>query len=798
MAPVVAKLWSCNIPAKSGDFAIRYNDNMPGRDDVFQKAMNEGHSAAWDQDWGKAAAAYRKALQEIPDQPKALNSLGLALYQLGEFDESLRMYQRASQLSPDDPVPLEKAAQISERLGDLDEAVDLFAKAADKFLAQRNVDKAIENWVRVTTLHPDHLAAHSRLAVVHERLSHVQQAVTEYLAVASILQRSGNAEKANDLVAKSIQLMPQSPEALKAQTLLRSGQLLPRPIRPKGGTGPIIMAKLKLENTQPSQRTASGMDPVAETRQKALTKLAEVLFDYSDENPAAQERRGLSAIVKGTGQLSMQQAEQTKVVMHLGQAIDAQTKKQESLAAEELEHAMEAGFSHPALYFNLGYLRAKNERLESAVRYLTRSINHKKYALGSRLLLGDVLFKKGEIKSAASEYLEALKLADMAMVSEEEADALSQLYEPLLETQKNQDDDTTNRRLCENVNKLLMRADWRDQIHRTREQMRKTQEGDTPMPIAEVILQAQSSVVIESISRINQLARQGALRSAMDEAYDALQHAPTYLPLHALMGDLLIQDGRSQDAIAKFSVVAHAYSVRGEAVQATKLLRRVIQLAPMDLNAHTRLIDQLVARGQVNEAVSEYLELAEIYYRLAELNLARKTYTTALQFIQQSDGDRQWNVQILQRMADIDMQRLDWKQAVRVFEQIRTIRPDDQGSRKQLIELHLRMVQPSQAIAELDGFIAYLDSNAKGNDALSFLNELIKDHEDMPVLRQKLAEQLHRLGRTEEAVAQLDALGESLMSAGRKDEAVEVIKQILSMNPPNAADYRQLLTQIGT
>jgi len=51
---------------------------MPGREDIFQKAMNEGHSAAWDQEWSKAVSAYRKALQEMPDHPKALNSLGLA------------------------------------------------------------------------------------------------------------------------------------------------------------------------------------------------------------------------------------------------------------------------------------------------------------------------------------------------------------------------------------------------------------------------------------------------------------------------------------------------------------------------------------------------------------------------------------------------------------------------------------------------------------------------------------------------------------------------------------------------
>ena len=88
--------------------------------------------------------------------------------------------------------------------------------------------------------------------------------------------------------------------------------------------------------------------------------------------------------------------------------------------------------------------------------------------------------------------------------------------------------------------------------------------------------------------------------------------------------------------------------------------------------------------------LTNILKLADIYYRLAELDMARKTYTNALRVVQQANADRSWNVHILQRMADIDMQRLDWKQAMRVFEQIRTLRPDDEGVRRNLIDLNLR------------------------------------------------------------------------------------------------------------
>ena len=52
------------------------------------------------------------------------------------------------------------------------------------------------------------------------------------------------------------------------------------------------------------------------------------------------------------------------------------------------------------------------------------------------------------------------------------------------------------------------------------------------------------------------------------------------------------------------------------------------------------------------------------------------------------------------------------------------------------------------------------------------------------------------MGRTQEAVSQLDALGESLLQSGQNKEAAEVITQILLMKPPNSEDYRKLLTQI--
>jgi tetratricopeptide (TPR) repeat protein len=242
--------------------------------------------------------------------------------------------------------------------------------------------------------------------------------------------------------------------------------------------------------------------------------------------------------------------------------------------------------------------------------------------------------------------------------------------------------------------------------------------------------------------------------------------------------------------------VAEAYSVRGEAAQAVALLRRIVQVAPMDLAVRTRLIDQLAARGLVDDAVGEYIDLADIYYRLAELDMARKTYTTALRLAQQGGANRAWSVKLMRRMADIDMQRLDWRQAVRIFEQLRTLEPDDNTIRKSLIELYIRLSQPPQATAELDSTFAHLKNSGRGGEIIPFLEDLVKEDPKQGILRHALAEEYRRANRIPEAAAQLVSLGDILLKAGDREGAIQTIEAIMAMNPPNVENYKTLLAKL--
>ncbi len=765
---------------------------MAGRQDIFQQAMNQGHSAAWDQLWDQAASYYRQALEEFPENPQALSSLGLALIELQSYDEALKAYQKAARFMPEDPVALEKIAQLTERMGQLDIAVQASLRAAEQYLKNRDAGKAVENWERVTRLNPENLTAHARLALVLERLGDKARAVSEYIAVASLYQSAGDPDKAQAGVNQALRVLPTSEEALNAQALLKDFKPLPKPSRPKGGTAPLRMQQVRKLELLEAPEKAPELDPVAMARQKALTLLAGMLFEGSDEE--RDNRRGLSQIVTGATGMLQRPVDRTKMILHLSQMIDLQSQNNAVRATEELQKAIEAGLENAAAYFDLGYLYAQSGRLESAIRQLQSSVKHHDFGLASRLLLGDLLQKKGQLREASFEYLEALKLADAMMVAPKHANDLLQLYDLLIESNRRINEEI-QARMCTNIRDMLMRPDWKTQLRKAREQLPAS--GDnTPIPLAEILLEARSGRVIAAMSSIYDLVQDGSYRTAMEEAFYILQESPTYLPLHATMGEMLVKQNDVNAAVAKFQVISRVYESRGDASQAINFLRRVVELSPADLAARGRLIDLLARYGKIDAAIHEYEQLAAFYFSLGDFPMARKTYTEALRAAQQANVDRAIRVKIMHRMADIDMQSLDWRQALRVLEQIRTLQPEDTEARSQIIRLNLRMAQEQPALAELDNYIAFMNSSHKLGDLVAFMESVAADHpQNIPVLR-RLADVYRGVGRVPDAINQLDAIGDMLLEAGDRAGAIQTIEMILMMDPPNRQDYLQVLEQL--
>jgi len=168
----------------------------------------------------------------------------------------------------------------------------------------------------------------------------------------------------------------------------------------------------------------------------------------------------------------------------------------------------------------------------------------------------------------------------------------------------------------------------------------------------------------------------------------------------------------------------------------------------------------------------------------------------ALELADTGTLSRRRHLAILHSLADIDNSLLNWRAALGVYAQIRSLDPSNERARRECVELNLRLGQEEQAARDLDGLLEELVKGGRAAEALQLLEETTREHSGRPSLHARLAEAYRAAGRTSDAIAQYDALGEIQLDAGAVVLAIRTIQIILSLNPPDGDSYRELLRNL--
>jgi tetratricopeptide (TPR) repeat protein len=774
---------------------------MTGRKDLFDESMHLGHSAAWDLEWDRAIEFYRKALAEIPDDINALTSLGLALLETEQYKQSLDVYHHATKLDPNNPIPIEKSAEILERMGQTKAAVEQRRDAAEQHLKRKDAEKAIENWVHIARITPDDRATRSRLALTYERLGRKQDAIDEYLVLASIIQSTGNSDQAIDAIQRALRIIPADKDATKALKMVQKGEKLPPPTEPRAATAPLRIDQVKeyLKADEVDDRAVKDgkqADPETVAQTQALTLLAGLLFE--DPTGAADEDVSTLDMAELTkGRISEERASlaQPQMYRYLGLAIDLQTRGNNRQAIKEYQNAIQAGLDHPAAYYNLGLLLKNENELDEAMTSFSKSLGHPELDLGANLALGRISRIQGDLPEAARYLLQALRRADSLSVDDNQSSQLNQLYDTILASQ-NEGDEEALSQIVENTLNFLSGPEWLQRLRQARRQLEGESGGGTLIPIAEMLAVGGTERVIRSIGRIDDLIAREKYMGAMEEAMLALDYVPSYLALHGRMAEILIKTGKKEAGMVKLRTIARTHMVRGEIPQATAVYDRIVRANPIDVATRKQMIDLLAQQDRVEDAIKQDLELAELFKHMAQLDSARETLLAALMLSQRGRIDPKWAIQILEMMGDIDLSRLDVRQALEDFEQICELDPENEPARAHVIDLNLRLGQEKQAAEALDIHLDQLVKAGRGQDALTTIEDLAREYPGKQALHSRLAEAYRAAGRKADAIAQYDALGEIQLDAGQVQEAIQTIQIIIDLDPPNIEDYEELIRNI--
>jgi tetratricopeptide (TPR) repeat protein len=739
---------------------------MPGNRDAYEQSMNAGHGAAWDQDWRAAANYYARAVQEFPEDPEAHIHLGLALLNNDRLEESLRVYKRAHQLAPDDPIPLEKSADVLERMGRLKEAAQQYVNVADVYLSQRDLSKAIGNWERSTQLTPGLTAIHAKLAQAYERIGENKKAIREYLKLAANFRVQNETDKAIKAVERALRLDKKNAQALNTLRALQSGgQVI---LEDDDDDAPVPDKRSTGESKRVEVKEADPLGPMGEAMTEAMGLLASFVIESED----------MEAIGDAMQAMEMQR-------QSLGdQAIDAYIRA-------------EPRMRHPALKMNLGGLLLRANRADEAVKHLSEAVTSPELQSGAFHALGWAYSKMGKQKQGVKNLIRALQLVDESMTMDpEEMAELNSTYDRLSKTLAERSDETLAP-INERFVKLLTGKDWKQRIAETRRTLEDTIREEGDQGLVDFLSEAGSTALTESVSSIDRYMRQGLLILAMDESHRAVEFAPTYLPVHVRMAEIMMREGRVRQAINKYNTVAKLYLVRGENDRAAAILSEVLEMAPLDVPVRMNLIELLEKEERWSEVLDQYIGLANTYQQLGNFDQSRETFVAAERMGKRNSAPPDKIVQIKHHIAEIDQMKLDTRKAMKTYEEITEILPSDERAQKTLVELYYAQDNQHEALKRLDVLLGLYARNKQVNRITQTLEELVKRYPNDAGLRQRMATIYKRLGRKKDAISQLDALGELQLEAGLHSDAVKTIKQIVEIGPDDPTAYRQLLQQLG-
>lgn len=747
---------------------------MSGNRFRFGDAIQKANDAAWADSWTEAVQCYQRALAEFPDDAATLMGYAWALLNAGAYDQAIAVYQKLIKMNPAEPGPYERIAEMLERQAKTVEAAQLYAHAAMRYRKQGLAAKATSSLEASVRLVPANIPAWEELLKHYRAQQDVAQAVLAALWLVHLYQ-SSDRNCAMDVCRQMQEFVPHEPRLGQALMMLQTGRTIPAP--PAFEVAPVIEEAVAEDLPEASAAVAQERGtPTDIAVRSALARLANALF--SEELPASPD---LSAM---------------EVTLWITRAIDSQTRGDLDEAAIAYARLIEAGVELPSIRFNLGLIYKEHAFYERAIEHLNMALSDPEYVLGSHYAIAECHRLQANYRQALTHYLTAAKILDLATVAPEHVSDLGQVYEGIASDLVSSEGLPRLQELCAIFSEFFGRPDWEAAAVHVREGLDVLTRDGIVLPLATLVTLPHADMILEAMGQSQAYVEQGLSYSALEELFFAVSQAPEYLPLHYLVAKVLQATGHTEEAAQKYRIVARAYEIRGQSAQAFAIYRLIAAAAPLDIAVRRRIADLQIQSGRFDDALDQYMQISEAYYQLAQPERARETYVEALRLSSHGSPARGWDAEILRRMADLDEQRLDWYAAIKDNEDLIRVAPDDEKAYVKLYQLYGRTGRTQLGVAALDKFLKRSLVHRRVAQALAVLENLVESEPEMIPLRARLAQLYLNLGRRDEALENLDVLGDLQLEAGQKDAVVKTLEAILALNPPSREGYLDLYQKL--
>jgi tetratricopeptide (TPR) repeat protein len=757
---------------------------VAGDQNKFQTAMMHADRFNQEGKWTEALRAYRFAIAEFPNNPAAIIGFGKAALSSGNTDLARKAFVQVLKINPTNLKALSNMGDIQERAGQLDAAAETYLKMGNVYASRNDLDTAIDSWIRATRLASGQVDAYRKLADALVQQGKIRPAAREFLTLAAVHQRRRNMEQALENIEMAAELLAGDPGVIAAFEAMQTGN----PIQPnKISDTPPPPSEIRVDITDQfgDEDDPFGLDDLFGTDDEEVGSPPAVVLVESAWQGGMQQLANL--VFEGGDEPGS---------MLIMQAIDLQSRDDVVEAIKNYQQAIDSGANHAALYFNLGLLYRQQGQLNEAAKMLKVAAQDDNYNVSSHFALGETYQASHDLNSAVEHFVEALKLIDMPTLSGQRSYEVAQTYSTLTDRYDTQSDPEKTSQFITALQNFFSDPEWEKKVYQARQRMNRISNEGHTMSLAEYLETPETEVVVTTLATTGDYMSRNMLLTASEECLRAIQQAPSFLPLHNRLADILLKQKCTDEAITKYLHISRVFQMRGQPDQTVSIYHKILNLAPMDVTVRSKLIDMYISFDDIPQALEQYLILADSYYQLAQVDRALEKYNEALRLDTDSDDVNRLKVEALTRMADIYSQRFDWAGASSAYEALLQINPTDEHTLRELIDLYYKQNKTKEATNALDNILAVYQRQSP-LQALALLKEFSSIYPDNMFLRQRLAVAYAQSNMTREAIAEYDKLGEMQMENGLREQAIQTIQAIINLGPDDLEGYRRLLAQIG-
>lgn len=353
---------------------------MPGNRAIYDRAMDQSREASRQGRWDDALKSAVRALNEFPQEAEARTLAAVGLFNTNRLAQSLQIFNELRDADPGNPFYLDYIARAQDQNGETEAAIRSYITLADLNAGRKLSAKVIEALRAVLRLRPNLDDQRLRLAQLLEETSAGIAAAAEYFTLAQHSRQQGRLDEAAMYAETTLKLDPQSREAKEFLVELRE-------------------AMASAINTSDAIPAANG------------------------GSPSGEFRPSLSGM---TGGLRSQQVAVDKIIQL---ANEQQTAGDLDSAVENYERAIAAGTERADVFYTLGLIYQERGNHQRAAEVLQRAAHDPEYALSTHFALGSSYKELGQLKEAAGEFEQTIRLVDLESIGKAESEELIQMYE---------------------------------------------------------------------------------------------------------------------------------------------------------------------------------------------------------------------------------------------------------------------------------------------------------------------------------------------------------------------------------